>query len=74
MNEKIKQIYLEAYNPYSFFDYEKFANLIVEECARTAAATACPYQDEQMKTQLGHTWDMACVAAAREVRKKFGAV
>jgi hypothetical protein len=31
MNERIKQIALECYNPYSNFDTEKFAELIVQE-------------------------------------------
>jgi hypothetical protein len=34
MNEKIKSIALECYNPYGNFDLEKFAELIVRECAR----------------------------------------
>lgn len=32
MNERIKEIALECYNPYSEFDHNKFAELIVEEC------------------------------------------
>jgi hypothetical protein len=36
MNERIKQLALECYNPYSNFDYEKFAELIVRDCAFTA--------------------------------------
>ncbi len=32
MNEQIKQLALECYNPYGNFDTEKFAKLIVEEC------------------------------------------
>ncbi len=32
MNEKIKELMLECYSPYSNFDYEKFAKLVVEEC------------------------------------------
>ncbi len=34
MKEKIKELALECYNPYSNFDHEKFAELIVQECAR----------------------------------------
>jgi hypothetical protein len=34
MNERVKQIALECYNPYSNFDHEKFAELIVRECIR----------------------------------------
>jgi len=33
MNENIKKIALECYSPYSNFDHEKFAELIVTECA-----------------------------------------
>lgn len=31
MSERIKEIYLQCYNPYSTFDYDKFANLIVQD-------------------------------------------
>ena len=34
MNERIKQLALECYNPYSNFDHEKFAELIVKECGQ----------------------------------------
>jgi len=36
MNEKIKSIALECYNPYGNFDLEKFAELIVGECAQVS--------------------------------------
>ena len=36
MKEKIKELALECYNPYSNFDHEKFAELIVGECADIA--------------------------------------
>lgn len=32
MNERIKELALECYNPYTEFDHEKFAELIVKEC------------------------------------------
>jgi len=32
MNERIKQLALECYSPYTNFDHEKFAELIVQEC------------------------------------------
>jgi hypothetical protein len=32
MNQRIKELALECYNPYSNFDHEKFAELIVQEC------------------------------------------
>jgi hypothetical protein len=31
MNDKLKELVAECYNPYSDFDYEKFANLIIED-------------------------------------------
>ena len=51
---------------------KKFAELIIEECARLAAATACPYvADDRMMQHIGHTWDMACHAAGKEIRENF---
>ncbi len=32
MNEKIKEIMIKCYKPYSNFDYEEFAKLILKEC------------------------------------------
>ena len=42
MNERVKQIALECYNPYSNFDHDKFAELIVLKCAEIAD-TAEPF-------------------------------
>ena len=33
MNQRIKELALECYSPYSNFDHERFAELIVKECA-----------------------------------------
>ena len=51
---------------------EKFAKLIVAECARVARATPAPNFHEHLKQQLGHTWDMAASEAGREIVKHFG--
>lgn len=51
---------------------EKYAELIVEECARVARATPAPNFHEHLKQQLGHTWDMAASEAGREIVKHFG--
>ena len=56
---------------YAAIDLEEFAELIVRECARVAAQTPCPYDEDARKT-FGHTWDMACVESARNIRKHFG--
>lgn len=31
MSNRIQEIYLKCYKPYSTFDYDKFANLIVQD-------------------------------------------
>ena len=51
---------------------EEFAKLIIQECAQIAAMTPFPDADEEIKKTFGHTWDMACVAAAKDIRKYFG--
>ena len=54
------------------FDKEKFAELIVRECARIARATPCPYEEDEVRQRLGHTWDMASLEAGHEIVKHFG--
>jgi hypothetical protein len=56
----------------SYFNIEKFAELIIKECARVARATPAPNFHEHLKQQLGHTWDMASSEAGREIVKHFG--
>jgi hypothetical protein len=51
---------------------EKFAELIIQECARIARATPCPYNDEEIKQVFGHTWDIAALAAGRSIKDYFG--
>jgi hypothetical protein len=53
-------------------EIEKFAELIVQECARIARATPCPYEEDEVRQRLGHTWDMASLEAGREIVKYFG--
>jgi hypothetical protein len=81
MNERIQELAKEAMvtvpaaeGPIShtYFDKEKFAELIIQECARVARATPCPYLDEELRQRLGHTWDMASLEAGREIIKHFG--
>lgn len=50
----------------------KFAQLIVRECAKIARATPCPYEEDEVRQRLGHTWDMASLEAGREIVKHFG--
>jgi hypothetical protein len=80
MNERIEKLLVEAhtqtkggiYSGHPSEVFEKFAELIVRECARIAAQTPCPYFDQHLKQQLGHTWDMACVESAKDIREHFG--
>ena len=77
MNERIKQLEKQCWrstqsDPYALFDVKKFAELIVEECARIARATPCPYEEDEVRQRLGHTWDMASLEAGREIVKHFG--
>jgi hypothetical protein len=45
MNERIKSIALECYNPYGNFDLDKFAKMIVRECAGIAHGSDTPSKD-----------------------------
>lgn len=79
MNERYKTLWFEAAELESDPSWEgqtkfmaKFAELIVEECARVARATPAPNFHEHLKQQLGHTWDMAASEAGREIAKHFG--
>ena len=38
MNDKIKDIVINCYNPYSEFDYQKFGELIIKETLQVARA------------------------------------
>jgi len=51
---------------------ERFAELIVKECARIARATPCPYEEDEVRQRLGHTWDMASLEAGHGISKHFG--
>ena len=77
MNERIKEIEKQCWQstqtePYAWFDSKKFADLLIQECARVARDTPCPYLDEELRQRLGHTWDMASLEAGREIVKHFG--
>ena len=75
MNGRIRELAEQAETKevgYYFFDREKFAELIVRECARIARATPCPYEEDEVIQRLGHTWDMASLEAGRGISKHFG--
>jgi len=77
MNERIKELAKQAgldliHDKFMTASQEKFARLIVRECARVARAIPCPYEEEEVKQRLGHTWDMASLASGRSISKHFG--
>jgi hypothetical protein len=77
MNERIKLLAEQAEEWNDDGDkcevnLEKFAELIVRECARVARATLCPYEENEVRQRLGHTWDMASIQSGREIVKHFG--
>ena len=51
---------------------ERFSDLIVRECAKIAVAIECPIEEGISRQTQGHTWDMACVAAATKIKEHFG--
>lgn len=53
-------------------EFERFADLIVRECAKIAVAIECPIEEGISRQTQGHTWDMACVAAATKIKEHFG--
>lgn len=84
MNPKIKEFMDAAYDKYIDpidneecfgFNREKFALLIIKECARVAYATECPdYMhiiDPAYRQGISHSWDMACVKAGNDILKHF---
>jgi hypothetical protein len=85
MKEKIKELLAktQAFGPggetmdrynCSLYDLEKFATLIIQDCAKVAVATPCSITDEVSKQTQGHTWDMACVESGRAIKDYFGIV
>ena len=86
MNERIKELNREAqsyatkivgddvdyFNVWVDIYKDKLAELIVQECARIARATPCPYEEDEVRQRLGHTWDMASLEAGREIKQHFG--
>lgn len=76
MNERIQELMSKAGTDtsgkwMSTFNAERFAELIVRECAKIAAQTPCPYEDDFAKQTYGHTWDMACIESSKEIKRYF---
>ncbi len=69
MNERIKQLALECYNPYSNFDHEKFAELIVSECLTAIDKTDITH----IYTTFDQSMVMGTIAKSKKaVKEHFG--
>jgi len=73
MNERIRELAVQSgmSKLVDSWEYERFAELIIRECARVAVATPCPITDEVSLQSQGHTWDMACVESGRAIKQHF---
>jgi hypothetical protein len=66
MNQKIKELALKAHNPYSNFDHDLFAKLIIEEVMQILADPKTYNRCVHTSHDLGQA---KCVAA--EISKKI---
>jgi|LakMenEpi03Aug12_release.lakeMendotaPanAssembly.Ray.scaffolds.fasta_scaffold6186008_1 hypothetical protein len=75
MNEQIKNLAIKSGLLFQrenlSYEEKKFAELIIQECARIARATQFPDTDAEVKKTFGHTWDMAAIEAGREIVNHF---
>jgi len=65
MNERIQELALECYNPYSNFDHEKFAVLIIQECAGIAHGSDMPSKDIKEHFGIDNDWTRDRTATGR---------
>jgi len=74
MKNKIKELENQCYGYAGFrddtivFDKQKFAELIVKECAKFVNDIEYPYEDTSHKD----TWDACCVWSAEKLKNYFG--
>jgi hypothetical protein len=83
MNERIRKFMQECFDISidsrgreeccaDYINVQRFSDLIVRECAKIAVAIECPIEEGISRQTQGHTWDMACVAAATKIKEHFG--
>ena len=76
MNERIKKLKEQATRKAKWpgdpdageLNAEKFAELIVRECANVVSDTEYPYINQSYK----NTWDTYCVWSAAKLKEHFG--
>jgi hypothetical protein len=83
MNERIKELMKGCFDvtvdhrgreecTADYANVQRFADRIVRGCAKIAVAIECPIEEGISRQTQGHTWDMACVAAATKIKEHFG--
>ncbi len=70
MNDKIKSIALECYNPYGNFDLDKFAELIVKECGQWFNDRLVVEPDHGLEHRIER--NRAVIGVMKEYNKHFG--
>ena len=72
MNERIKELALECYSPYTNFDHEKFAELIVRECLNKIETYQIPVGNSAAG-EMACEWTYAALKEIRdEIKQHFG--
>jgi len=70
MNERIKSIALECYNPYGNFDLEKFAELIMKDCGQWFNNRLVVEPDHGLPHRIER--NQAVVGVMKEFKEHFG--
>ena len=60
MNERIKELAIESYNPYTNFDHEKFAELIIRDIINLLDST------NTIRHGAGTTYDLSVIEGTVE--------
>ena len=67
INSRIKELALECYSPYENFNHEKFAELIVQECALQCNEALVPHTGQPSMTH-----NYAVGLCQDKIREHFG--
>ena len=72
MNERIKELALECYSPYTNFDHEKFAEWIVRECIDKIETHRIPVGNSAAG-EMACEWTYAALKEIRDdIKEHFG--
>jgi len=81
MNNRLEELMYQAgltaqgcWDEMDSYDHEaieKFAELIVRECAKVVGVMPNPYADDEMNHILGDTWNTAYVTGFKQIKQHF---